>query len=506
MTGLSRPVDRRSVLRGMLAAGAAATLGPAINLSSAQAAGITTGSYRIRFDQAAKQTILGLGFEIQSDSIASGNGGLPSTVSGVPYDLTASERTRFYQQMLKAGRSDRGFRFCRLALGLYHRGVSADGKHLVDRYPGQTDLLAEMVGQAGVEGLMAEYWSPAPGWKVNNSLVGQSADKKTNYGLTSFAPADLDALGDAMVADLDYLAAKGLKISYWGLQNEPDNGEDYSSCVYTAAQYRDTFKAVAPKIRAKYPNTIINADSQYGWKGAYGQALLADPQAMSYVDNWTFHKIGTDSTGQITTDYVTGAAGRPVFNNEFEYLNGAMTDWRCINTAQSIMNWMTFQNSPTWFWLHALKPIGNSESEGYSLGLWRPPGDTDFSAGHYPDLQAGHWQFNPRNWNAVSGFVKYLPWDSVRYHVEEPLHTDGSYYSEHRIMAWRTTAGKPVFALTNRSATESYTYTVDTQTAAAFQGHRYGPATTDQTLPAKTGPTLEITVPPLSIEFWVRTP
>ncbi|MFF2042745.1 hypothetical protein ACFVVX_20165 [Kitasatospora sp. NPDC058170] len=496
MTGTPQPVGRRSVLRGLLAAGAAASLPQIVSLASASAAGISTGSYAIRFDQAAKQTIAGLGFEIQSDSIGSGNQGMPDLVSGVPYDLTPAERTRFQQQMLKAGRSDRGFRYCRLAMGLYHRGLTPDRKRFVDRYENQTALLADMVRGAGVEGLAVEYWSPAPGWKANNSLIKGSLA----------SGIDLAAFGDALVDDLRYLSDRGLRISYWGLQNEPRFQTNYASCAYTPAQYLAALKAVAPKIRAAHPGVRIHAESLDGWKNDIGKALTASPEAMALIDGWSFHRIGKDSTEQITGDFTSGAGGKPVFNNEFEYLQsqGPMTDWRTVNTAQSIMNWMTFQNSPTWWWLHALKPTTNAESEGYSLGFWRPPHDTDFS--HHAQIQVGHWDFNPRNWNAVSGFVKYMPWDSVRYHVDEPRHTDGAYYSEHRIMAWRTTAGKPVFALTNRSATEPFTYTVDTQTAAGFQGHRYGPATNDRTLAAKTGPTLEITVPPLSIEFWVRTP
>ncbi|MGW4897806.1 hypothetical protein ACWEQL_37000 [Kitasatospora sp. NPDC004240] len=499
MSGSPSPVGRRSVLRGMLAAGAAASMPQLVSLTSAQAAGITTGSYAIRYDQAARQTILGLGFEIQSDSIGSDNNGLPDLVSGVPYDLTPAERTRFYQQMLRAGRTDRGFRYCRLAMGLYHRGLTADRKRFVDRYAGQTALLAEMCREAGVEGLAVEYWSPAPGWKTNDSLVGKTAAANS---LT--AGIDLAAFGDALVDDLRYLTDQGLRISYWGLQNEPEFNTSYSSCVYSPDQYLAAFKAVAPKIRAAHPGVRIHAESLKGWTGSIGQKLTASPEAMGLVDAWTFHRIGSDSTQQITTDFRSGARGKPVFNNEFEYLSGAMSDWRCINTAQSIMNWMTFQDSPTWWWLHALKPTTNAESERYGLGFWRPPSDTDFS--HHPQIQAGHWAFNPRNWNAVSGFVKYMPWDSVRYHVDEPRHTDGSYYSEHRIMAWKTTSGKPVFALTNRSATEAFTYTVDTRTAAGFQGRRYGPATNDQGVGTKTGPTLEITVPPLSVEFWIRTP
>ncbi|MFB7620491.1 hypothetical protein [Kitasatospora sp. NPDC056181] len=497
-----RPVSRRTLLRGAAVGGAAMAAAPLLGFPAARAAGLDSGSYTIRYDNGARQTIKGLGFEIQSDSINSGNAGMPDLVSGVPFDLTPSERTRFYQQMLKI-RSDRGFRYCRLALGLYHRGVTADGRRLVDRYEGQTALLAEMISQAGIEGVAAEYWSPAPAWKANNNLVGKSADGKTAYGLASYAPADLDALGEAMVADLDYLAARGVPISMWGLQNEPDSPAFYSSCFYEPAQYLAAFKAVAPKIRAKYPNVMIHADSRDGWKGTRGQALIADAQALRHVDAWTFHRIGTNADGQITGDYTSGALGRPVFNNEFEYLHPTSPFNRTLNTAHSIMNWMTFQNAPTWFWLHALKPTTNSESKGYSLGFWRPPHDTDFS--HYPNIKAGHWDFNPENWNAVAGFVRYMPWDSVRHHVEEPVHDDGSAYTDHRIMAWKTAEGKQVFAITNRSAGASFTYTVDTQTAASFQGHRFGPSTHNQTLTARTGPVLTLTVPPLSVEFWVRS-
>ncbi|MFD4577120.1 hypothetical protein ACFWNK_32195 [Streptomyces sp. NPDC058417] len=482
--------SRRSLLRGAAVTGTAAALSPLVTFSPARAA--TAGSYTLRYDLARQQTILGLGFEIQSDSIGSGNNGLPDEVNGVPYDLTDSERTRFIEQMLKGGRADRGFRYCRLAMGLYYRGLDPTRKFLRGRYPGQTAQLADMIRRAGIEGTSVEYWSPAPGWKSNDSYIGGK--------LASFDPDFLGRFGDALVADLDYLRAGGVPVSMWGLQNEPRFSTPYSSCVYSPSEYVAAFKAAASRIRAKYPEVMITADSLDGWHGAIGQAIKQDSTALSYVDAWTYHHIGADSKQHQNPDeYTVGAAGKPVFNNEFEYLDNQTSDWRTINTAQSIMNWMVFQDAPTWFWLHALKPTTNAESPGYSLGFWRPPSDTDFS--HFPDLPVGHWTWNPRNWNGVAGFVKYLPWDSVRYMVDESARLENQ-----RIMAWKTPAGKPVFAVTNRSATESFTYTVDTQTAAPFEGHRYGPSTNNLGLGFKTGPQLTITVPPLSVEFWVRTP
>ncbi|MEV6397444.1 twin-arginine translocation signal domain-containing protein [Streptomyces sp. NPDC051907] len=488
----SQHPSRRTVLRGAAIAGAAATLSPLTGQFQAQAA--ASGDYTIRFDNGRKQTILGLGFEIQSDSIGSKNDGLPDLVSGVPYDLTDSERTRFYRQMLKGGRSDRGFRYCRLAMGLYYRGLDSGRQHMKDRYPGQAELLADMIRSSGIEGTSVEYWSPAPAWKNNDSYIAGK--------LKSFDDVFLARFADALVADLDHLTENGVPVSMWGLQNEPRITARYSSCVYSADEYLKTFKATAAKVRAAYPNVMITADSQDGWGTSTGQAIVADRQALDLVDAWTYHRLGTNgrnSDYQIDNDFLRGAQGRPAFSNEFEYLDHKTSDWRTVNTAQSIMNWMTFQDSPTWFWLHALKPTTNAEAPGYSLGFWRPPHDKDFS--RFPDLPVGHWTWNPQNWNGIAGFVKYLPWDSVRYAVDEP-----AVLRDQRIMAWKTPAGKPVFAVTNRSKTESFTYTVDTQTAGSFEGHRYGPKTNDQRLTAKNGPRLTLAVPPLSVEFWVRTP
>ncbi|WP_331768981.1 hypothetical protein OG948_34520 (plasmid) [Embleya sp. NBC_00888] len=485
--------SRRAVLGGIAAAGAATALGSFTGRASTAHAATAAGTYTVRFDQARRQTIKGLGVEIQADSIGSGNNGLPDTVSGVPLDLTPAERTRFYAEILKGTRSDRGFRYCRLAMGLYYRGLDPTRKLMQDRYPGQRALLADMQDRGGLEGMAVEYWSPAPGWKSSNSFVGGR--------LKSFEPAFLSEFGDALVADLDHLRAGGLRISHWGLQNEPAYGDlDYSSCTYSPQEYLATFKAVAPKIRAAYPDVLIHAESLDGWTKGIGQALKADAEAMRYVDAWTFHHLhDANADKQLANNYTSGALGKPVFSNEFEYLDGPASDRRCINNAQSIMNWMTFQESPTWFWLHALKPIANAEASGYSLGFWRPPNDTDFS--RFPDLAPGHWTYNQQNWNGIAGFVKYMPWDSVRYTVDE-----SQVRLDQRIMAWKTAAGKAVVALTNRSATDSFTFTIDTQTAATFQGNRYTPQARNTNLGTKSGPTLTVTLPPHSVEFWIRTP
>ena len=125
----------------------------AFSVANLQAQRQQSGDYKIRLDQ-PQQVIKGLGFEIQSDSIGSLNLGMPEEVVAVPHDLTLSERTRFYKEMLH------GFRYTRLAMGLYLRGLDPDQKHIIERYPGQMNDLRQMQDVSGIEGFDVEYWSP----------------------------------------------------------------------------------------------------------------------------------------------------------------------------------------------------------------------------------------------------------------------------------------------------------------------------------------------------------
>jgi O-glycosyl hydrolase len=434
-----------------------------------------------------KQTILGLGVEVQADSIGSGNNGLPAKVSGVPHDLTTTERTRFYSQLLK------GFRYARLAMGLYVRGLTFDRQNIVERYPGQMAELREMMQQSGMQGASVEYWSPGPYWKSTNSFIGGSLKQFDDVFLSDFA--------DSVVRDLRYLTDNGIPVTMFGLQNEPkySYNKTYSYTPYTDQQYYDTFRHVAPKVKAAYPQIFIHDNSQAGQTGIGSKLIQGDPATLSYVDGWTWHRIGTSSNEQIT-DRLTFNSNRfnkPVFNNEFEYLSDGTSVDRMLNTAQSIMNWMTFENSPTWFWLHALKPTYNSEAEGYALGLWRPYDDDDFTK--YSNIDKGHFDYVKTNWHAVAGFLKYMPWNSVRYHVDETVLRPNQ-----RIMAWRSPAGKLTIALTNRS-NAWYTFDIALLGAARqFTGHRYNATRANVNLGTVSGSALGVAVPAYSIEFWVE--
>jgi hypothetical protein len=112
--------------------------------------------YSPLFDFACSHSLLLPLAQIQSDSIGSNNQGMPgnghlvpdddNTTSSAPHDLTESERLRFATDMLQ------GFRYCRLALGLFLRGLDPSQERVIARWPSQLAELQQMQDVSGIEG------------------------------------------------------------------------------------------------------------------------------------------------------------------------------------------------------------------------------------------------------------------------------------------------------------------------------------------------------------------
>jgi len=459
----------------------------------------------IVFPDQPKQLIKGIGFEIQSDSIASGNQGLPAAMTSVPHDLMPAERERFYREMLK------GFRYCRLAGGLYWRGLDADQKYMQPRWPEQAAELREMMQAAGIEGLSFEYWSPAPFWKANRKYTG--ADKSENV-LRCFGKDfanDLEYHGDterflrdfaaACRCDLETLRSNNIPISIWGLKNEPSTDCPYSSCKFTPPQYAKTFLAVAPQVRAFDPKIQIIADTAFSWDFKFIRPVLNNSQTASLVDVLVIHHVGSDAN--VVLAMPPEKSGKPRFQNEFEYLDGPATPARCLNNVQHIMNWFQVGEAPTWFWIHALKPIGNAEASGYSLGFWRPASDTNVADNpKFPGLKPGCWTWNKYNWHAVGSFVRHMPWDCRAVELKEATRD-----SDLRILAFKKPDGKLTIVLSNRSFHEHTFHIATGLSNATFKGFRYTPeAAGENFMGTEIGALNSGTISPklgdLTWEFW----
>ncbi len=462
-------------------------------------------NYVVHPDQ-LRQVIKGIGFEIQCDSIASGNKSLPEETTSVPHDLVPEERARFCREMLK------GFRYCRLAGGPYWRGLDAERKQLQPRWPEQLAELREMIQAAGIEGIDFEYWSPAPYWKANGryaAAIPHDPENKLRCFGNKF-DADPDYHGDtsrflndfatACRNDLQTLKDNGLPVVFWGLQNEPFANVGYSSCAYTPAEYAQTFKVVAPVIRRFDPKIRIIADTDWSWKFRYIRSVLNDPASASLVNDLVIHHIGVDAKDDVPP---IEPSGRPRFENEFEYLDGKTSSSRCLNTVEDIMNWFQLAHAPAWFWIHALKPTENAEAPGYALGFWRPisaagpANDPQFRG-----LQPGFWTWNNDNWFAVGSFTRHMPWNCQAVGVTEEV-----YDNDLRILAFRRPNGKLSIVLSNRSF-GPHTFHIDTgRDGTTFNGYRYTPNDAGDDcrgveLPALTGRIISPKLDDLSWEFW----
>ena len=342
---------------------------------------LSAADYTI-FPNKTRQTIKGIGFEIQSDSIGSGNHGLPEAPIGVPHDLIPSERERLAKEMLA------GFRYCRLAGGLYWRGLDAEKKFLQPRWPEQLQELKLLLDAAGVEGVSFEYWSPAPFWKGNQSyvIIAERGGRAANR-LRCFSPGfDHDPIykgnvdrfladfANAVVTDIKTLKDAGIKTSMWGLQNEPGaNHFIYSTCEYpNSPQYVQAYRAVASAIRKHDPSIMLFADTCHNFPMLIAPAMK-DPEVASLVDAYCVHTVGSpsESVRKVHAEITAKLPARPWFQNEYEYLTGGATPDRCMNTVQHIMNSFQLAENPTWFWIHVLKPFKNAEASGYSLGFWK---------------------------------------------------------------------------------------------------------------------------------------
>ena len=498
------------------------------------------GIYTIDTSVAGRRQIFeGIMVELQSDSIGSDNEGMPDAAIGVPHDLIPEERVRFATEVL------RGTRYIRLALGLYLRGVSADGQNIVGRWPEQMEELRQLHQLSGVQGWAPEYWSPPPHWKSSGSYY--------NGTLASFDDSFLDSFSNATLQDVKYLTAHGLPVSWWGLQNEPNfqtenitscpkqdddaaaetgshlpagismgagmrvGSNTYSRCNYDQCDYYRAFVACATKIRA-YDLTIrIHANSATGQLGA--SPIANNPETLPLLDAFTWHTVNAPSShtfGNRSTHYNYGKVD---FTNEMEYQPGSPFAGTAVGTVallNTFLNTLTFKDSPTGvISLHASKPTTNIEALGYGWTWWWPTNGSAPPA--LPGLRPNHFAYNYWNWAAVAPFIKTVPWNSVRLGVDEaPVAR-----MRQRVVAFETPevgrggplhantpAGKLIVVLTNEDGAANFTAKVRsvdgrvrTWEGFQYQGSMDG-AEFNVSLGSRIGAIFSTTLSPATMQWW----
>lgn len=451
-----------------------------------------------------KQVIKGLGVEIYSDMLNNKGDGQDMPGRGIPHDLVPAERTRLYKEMLQ------GFRYARLAGGLYIRGMDNEKKQLKGRWPTQLAELKELIEVSKIEGASFEYWSPLPYWKANQKLTGKDGsdnvlrcfgrDFKNDPLYQGDTTRFLNDFAAAIVKDIQFLKSNGIPVSIFGLQNEPNSDTEYSSCSYKnlpVENYGLTYVTVAKKVRELDPSILLIGDSQ-GLRLI--KPVVSDPATRDLVDYMVMHHGGTDSK---QVQPLPLFEGKVLFQNEYSYSgSGYATAARCLNTVQHIMNWFQRREAPSWFWLHALMPYDMGMSSGRALGLYRAANDLDDSK--YPkELKPGHWMWNPYNWHALGSFTKRMPWDSQVVEVKEAKPDE-----DLRVLVFKRPNGKLTIVVSNRSfAAHTFNLHTGLKKDVIFKGYRYTPEQSGAScmgvpLTSLKGSSLSPKVPDMAWEFW----
>lgn len=442
------------------------------------------------------QVLEGIGIELQADSIEGDGGGIQeSNTSSLPLGLSSAEKARFNTQVMGYGA---GFVDFRLAMGLYFRGTSADGKRFIERLPGQNAAIKQMVDATGV-GVCFTYWSPPPFFKKNTVssvlyrgstyarpdpvadpsgyntwmrrlLQGGSLDapdKATEPAAYAAWMADFAA---QTVAQMEYVHINVGPVRRFVAQNEPTNVAAYPTCLWTNEQMYDFLKAIegliaASSVLATYAgqaNTVrIVSDDNSGPNGVGGALIRADSALLARIYGWSWHRIdenGYDPNWIIdnAAAILVNAGGKPSYSSENEFfddrVNPASTKYmmpqhRMASMAMQIAMWMRAIGSPIWYPIHIGKPSTGPvfETEGRAMTIWRPAGAP--VRDDYPNLAEGSFDFVKVNWHAIKGFLEHMPRNSVRTTFgASDAHLERELYG----FSWRKPDGKHVMCMVNR--------------------------------------------------------
>jgi hypothetical protein len=501
------------------------------------------------------QIISGLGVELQSAALGANNEML-NVAGGIPFDLVASERARFASEMLGYGH---GFRYWRWASALHAmRGVSPDGKNLIEQFTagtpvgtqisaseGQNTILLALkqaaesaIGGGHVIELDYENWTEGTYFKVGNKLSAAKLNNPSKSTDPSGYAAWVDDLTTSELENLQYADAAGFRIGMYSFQNEAGNPAvtTYSHTIFTPSSasdkelYLDIWTSLIPKIRAA---SFVNSDASAirlhanSWDGPNGFAMAQLKAAPIWPEFYAIseHRISLYSSdaNNIPTYTIAQRSGTggnagvmlPVMDTEFEYFDAVRDNiiatygadaepYMLSNSALKVLHCFTKNGAATDFGLiHAGKPTyDGGDSLGYAMTFWKSPYNTANMTGQsrYDSLATGYWDVWPTNWNAIAGFLKYMPWDCQRWVISSyaamPTGTAA--------MAWtEPTTGKISFVVVNRTATP-FVFHGFVGGLKTLTGHRFTVAAADAALGSTTVTVLQTTVAAYSVEFWTE--
>jgi len=127
---------------------------------------------------------------------------------------------------------------------------------------------------------IVSLWSPPAHMKTNKSTK--------NGG--NLLPKFYDKFAEYLLEIPERYKNIGIDLYALSIQNEPQFGQYYNSCLYTKEQYKDTILTVGPALKKAYPKLKIFGQEHMLWHlGEYNAKTFRDPNASKYIDRLAVH-------------------------------------------------------------------------------------------------------------------------------------------------------------------------------------------------------------------------
>jgi glucuronoarabinoxylan endo-1,4-beta-xylanase len=214
----------------------------------------------------------------------------------------------------------------------------------------QIPMIRDIQKQYGIKNIQYTVWSP-PAWMKTNASTSRGSLKTDKY----------QAYATYLAEHIkNYKSKFGIEITHIGISNEPNLETDYSSCTWTAAQFKTFMKDfLVPTFDKENITAKVIMGEPMMFTEQYAIDSLNDPIAVTRTDIVGSHNYGSNYQAFPTTK----AKGKGIWQTEISDMNGNdLTINDGLKWAKQVYDFMTIAQGNAWnYWWGACFKTHNGE-------------------------------------------------------------------------------------------------------------------------------------------------
>jgi glucuronoarabinoxylan endo-1,4-beta-xylanase len=214
----------------------------------------------------------------------------------------------------------------------------------------QIPMIRTIQSDYGIKNILYTVWSP-PAWMKSNGSTSRGTIKADKY----------QAYATYLAEHIkNYKSKFGVEITHIGISNEPNLETDYSSCTWSAAQFKTFMKDyLVPTFNKEGITAKVIMGEPMSCTESFAIDSLNDATAVTRTDIVGCHNYGSTYTAFPTTK----AKGKGIWETEVSDMNGndlTITDG--LNWSKQVFDFMTITQGNAWnYWWGACYKTWNGE-------------------------------------------------------------------------------------------------------------------------------------------------